>query len=89
MGLGALALGGAFVGLSMVERAHEVATFTYMSDDILAKGASLEAEPAVRNEQSRFITQMRGQLFTERSSNGTRVWRLVDSTNQWEPARFG
>lgn len=88
-GLAGLALGGGFCGLSMIDRAHEIAAYTYMSDGVLTQGASLEAEPAARSEQTRFITQMRGPIFTESVGEGMRVWRLVGSSKQWEPARFG
>ena len=84
-----LALGGGCVGLSMVDRGHDVTTYTYMSDGVLAKGQPLESEPALRDEKSRFTLQMRGPAFTEPSARGTRLWRLVGSASQWQPSRFG
>lgn len=89
VGIGLLALGGACVGLSLVDQGHDITTYTYMSDGVLADGQSLEDEPIVSEEQSRFIVQMRGPAFTEPSPQGTRLWRLVGSASQWQPSRFG
>lgn len=88
-GLVALALGGGFCGLSMIDRGHDVTTYTYLSDGVFSRSASPEAEPAARDEQIRFITQMRGPAFTEKSGEGTRQWRLVGGAKQWEPSRYG
>ncbi|WP_443970343.1 helix-turn-helix domain-containing protein [Sphingobium sp. CR28] len=88
-GLTALALGGGFTGLSMIDRGRDITTYTYVSDGVLPKGAGADAEPAVRSEQTRFITQMRGAFFTESLPQGERLWRLTGSGTQWQPARFG
>ena len=82
-GLVALMIGGGFVGFSQIEPARILTHYTYQSTGVIAADAPADIEIAPgapgEDEQTRFITQMRGPMFTEKVPGGKRVWNLVGS----------
>ena len=82
-GLAALMIGGGFVGFAHLEPARALTQYVYQSAGVIAANAPLDTdiEPGApgENEQTRFITQMRGPMFTEKVPGGKRVWNLVGS----------
>ncbi|WP_306090345.1 helix-turn-helix domain-containing protein [Qipengyuania flava] len=82
-GLAALMIGGGFVGFSQLEPARAVTQYTYQSIGVIADNAPLDTAIAPgapgEDEQTKFISQMRGPMFTEQVSGGKRVWNLVGS----------
>ena len=82
-GLAALMIGGGFVGFSQLEPARAVTQYTYQSIGVIAVNARLDTDipPGApgEDEQTKFITQMRGPMFTEQVPGGKRVWNLVGS----------
>jgi|TARA_R100000049_G_C1955376_1_gene108901 transcriptional regulator with XRE-family HTH domain len=82
-GLAALMIGGGFVGFSQIEPARILTEYTYQSTGVIAANAPVDSEIAPgapgEDEQTRFITQMRGPMFTEKVPGGKRVWNLVGS----------
>ena len=82
-GLAALMIGGGFVGFSQLEPARAVTQYTYQSIGVIAVNAPLDTDIAPgapgEDEQTKFITQMRGPMFTEQVPGGKRVWNLVGS----------
>lgn len=82
-GLTALMMGGGFVGLSQLEPARHLTQYTYQSTGVIAANAPTDTEippgAAGEDEQTKFLTQMRGPSFTEQVPNGKRVWNLVGS----------
>lgn len=82
-GLAALMIGGGFVGFSQIEPARILTEYTYQSTGVIAANAPVDSEIAPgapgEDEQTRFITQMRGPMFTEQVPGGKRVWNLVGS----------
>ena len=82
-GLAALIIGGGFVGFSQLEPARILTQYTYQSTGVIAANAPLDTDIAPGatedDEQTKFITQMRGPMFTEKVPGGKRVWNLVGS----------
>tara|TARA_R110000764_G_scaffold22505_2_gene56010 strand:- start:139 stop:789 length:651 start_codon:yes stop_codon:yes gene_type:complete len=82
-GLAALVIGGGFVGFSQFEPARVLTQYTYQSTGVIAADAPLDTiiPPAApgADEQTKFLTQMRGPIFTEQVPGGKRVWMLVGS----------
>ncbi|MBA17438.1 MAG: hypothetical protein CMN73_13950 [Sphingomonas sp.] len=91
-GLAALVIGGGFVGFSNVDQASTVLQYTYQSRGVIAANAPEDSEiapgAAGAEEQTKFLTQMRGPMFTEQVPNGRRVWMLVGSNEIHRPARY-
>ncbi len=88
-GLAALVIGGGFVGFSNVDQASTVLQYTYQSRGVIAANAPEDSEIAPgTDEQTKFLTQMRGPMFTEQVPNGRRVWMLVGSNEIHRPARY-
>ena len=91
-GLAALVLGGGFVGFSNIEPARSVLQYTYQSRGVVAANAPVDIEiPAdapEADEQTKFLTQMRGPMFTEKVPEGKRVWMLVGSNEIRQPPRY-
>lgn len=84
-GLAALAVGGGFIGFSNVEPGRTVRQYTYLSNGVIAPDAPVDTEvpPGAQgaDEQTKFLTQMRGPMFTEQVPDGKRVWMLVGSND--------
>ena len=82
-GLAALIIGGGFVGFSQLEPARILTQYTYQSTGVIAANAPLDTDilPGAPedDEQTKFLTQMRGPMFTEQVPDGKRVWNLVGS----------
>ena len=82
-GLAALMIGGGFVGFSQIESARILTQYTYQSIGVIAANASADTDipPGApgEDEQTKFLTQMRGPMFTEQVPGGKRVWNLVGS----------
>lgn len=82
-GLAALMIGGGFVGFSQIEPARILTQYTYQSTGVIAANAPADTEipPGApgEDEQTKFLTQMRGPMFTEQVPGGKRVWNLVGS----------
>ena len=82
-GLAALMIGGGFTGFSQLEPARALTQYTYQSTGVIAANAPLDTEipPGAPgdDEQTKFLTQMRGTMFTEQVPSGRRVWMLVGS----------
>lgn len=82
-GLSMLMIGGGSVGFSQFEPARNLTQYTYQSTGVLAADAPLDTDIAAgaprANEQTKFLTQMRGPMFTEQVPGGKRVWNLVGS----------
>jgi transcriptional regulator with XRE-family HTH domain len=93
-GLAALMIGGGFIGFSQIEPARILTQYTYQSTGVLAANAPADTEipPGApgEDEQTKFIPQMRGPMFTEQVPGGKRVWNLVGSgvTVQAPPYRW-
>ncbi|WP_226636484.1 helix-turn-helix domain-containing protein [Novosphingobium profundi] len=91
-GLAALVLGGGFVGFSMTEPARSMLEYTYRSQGVIAADAPPDSEipPGApgADEQTRFFTQMRGPMFTEKVPDGKRIWLLVGSNEIHQPPRY-
>lgn len=91
-GLAALVLGGGFVGFSNIEPARSVLQYTYQSRGVVAANAPVDIEippdAPEADEQTKFLTQMRGPLFTEKVPDGKRVWMLVGSNEIRQPPRY-
>ncbi|MAM38365.1 MAG: hypothetical protein CL949_07650 [Erythrobacter sp.] len=82
-GLAALMIGGGFLGFSQLEPARMLTQYTYQSTGVIAANAPSDTEipPGApgEDEQTLFLTQMRGPVFTEQVAGGKRVWNLVAS----------
>ncbi len=82
-GLAALMIGGGFLGFSQLEPARMLTQYTYQSTGVIAANAPSDTEipPGApgEDEQTLFLTQMRGPVFTEQVAGGKRVWNLVGS----------
>lgn len=82
-GLAALVIGGGFVGFSNIDSARTLRQYTYQSTGVIAANAPIDTQlppgAAGADEQTMFLTQMRGPTFTEQVQGGRRVWRLVGS----------
>jgi len=82
-GLAALIIGGGFVGFSQLEPARILTQYTYQSTGVIAANAPLDTDIAPGatedDEQTKFITQMRGPMFTEKVPCVKLVWNLVGS----------
>ena len=82
-GLAALMIGGGFVGFSQLEPARILTQYTYQSTGVIAANAPLDTDippgSPGEDEQIKFLTQMRGPMFTEQVPGGKRVWNLVGS----------
>lgn len=82
-GLVALIVGGGFLGFSQLEPARMVTQYTYQSTGVIA--ANDPADTAIppsapgEDEQTKFLTQLRGPTFTEEVPGGRRVWNLAGS----------
>lgn len=82
-GLVALMIGGGFVGFSQLEPERTLTQYSYQSTGVIAANAPLDTDippgsPGA-DEQTKFLKQMRGPMFTEQVPGGKRVWMLVGS----------
>lgn len=91
-GIAALTIGGGLVGLANVEGARTLRQFTYQSQGVIAQGSAQDgtAAPGAAGgqEQTRFLTRMRGPMFSEQVPGGRRIWRLVGSNDVEQAPRF-
>jgi transcriptional regulator with XRE-family HTH domain len=92
VGLGALVVGGALVGLAQVDRGGAATHYAYQSYGVVRPSESedvFEEDPARADEQTISIPDMRGPSYTETVPEGRRIWRLVGANAVLVPARFG
>jgi transcriptional regulator with XRE-family HTH domain len=91
LGIAALAVGGGFIGYSMVDPGGTLRQYTYQSSGVIAVNAPADTEidpdaPGA-DERTRFLAEMRGPMFTEQVPNGKRIWMLVGSNDIARPPR--
>ncbi|MBU1346900.1 MAG: helix-turn-helix domain-containing protein [Alphaproteobacteria bacterium] len=91
-GLAALVIGGGFTGFSQFEPARILTQYTYQSSGVIAANAALDTvippDAPGADEQTRFLTKMRGPVFTEQVPDGKRVWLLVGSNEIAQPPPY-